>query len=86
MAKQRIGSIRQKILVEGDPNLLNDNEILVIDQCSCGCDSETMLKQLDPEHRIKTLVLVNADDYMKELESTFQKGYSQGKSEIQPIN
>lgn len=78
MAKQRIGSIRQKILVEGDPNLLNDNEILVIDNCGCGCTCDVTLKQLDSQHRIKAMVLMNADEYIRSLENAFKQGYAEG--------
>lgn len=78
MAKQRIGSIRQKILVEGDPNLLNENEILIIDNCGCGCTCDVTLKQLDSQHRIHTMVLMNADEYLKSLEDAFKQGYAEG--------
>lgn len=83
MAKQRIGSIKQKILVEGDPNLLNENEILVIDKCGCGCNCDITLKQLDSEHKMHTMILLNVEEYLKSLEDAYKQGYEECKEECQ---
>lgn len=68
--------------MEGDPNLLNDNEILVIDSCGCGCPDEITLKQLDSEHRMHTMVLMNADEYIRSLEGAYKQGYAECKESM----
>lgn len=63
MPKRKIGSIKQKILIEGDANLLNENEILVEDSD----DFEKIFKIRTPEGDTKTYILLAFDKYISNL-------------------
>ena len=58
MGESRIGSMRQKELVEGDENLLEQNEILVTEQ-----EGYTILRERTETGDIKTFVVVPLEDF-----------------------
>ncbi len=58
MAKVKIGSMRHKALVEGDANLLEDNEILVAQS-----EGYTILRERISGGAIKTYVVVPLEQF-----------------------
>lgn len=58
MGKLRIGSMRQKALVEGDDNLLEQNEILVTEK-----EGYTILRGRTETGELKTFVVIPLDDF-----------------------
>lgn len=73
MGKTRIGSIKQKILIEGDVNLLEDYEILVTSDEHFG----TILKEKS-ENGIKTLAVLEVSALNKRLEEVAKAAYDEG--------
>ena len=57
MGKIKIGSMKQKILVQGDPNLLEKNEILVTE-----AEGYTILRERTTEG-IKTSIVVPLEEF-----------------------
>lgn len=70
MAKVAVGSMRQKILIEGDENLLEDYEILISDSD----DFEFILKERDEYGNIKTYAVVPIEDYIESLKGAYSEG------------
>ena len=58
MGKVKIGSMRQKILVQGDINLLESNEILVTQ-----AEGYTVLREKDSNKNIKTYIVIPLDEF-----------------------
>ena len=66
MGKIKIGSMKQKILVQGDPNLLEKNEILITE-----AEGYTILRERTSEG-IKTSIVVPLEEFesiTKEIEN-----------------
>ena len=61
MGKQRVGSMKQLALVEGDVNLLSKNEILVSEE-----EGYTILRKRLDSGDIKTFVVVPLEDFNKD--------------------
>lgn len=61
MGKIKIGSMKQKILVQGDINLLESNEILVTQS-----EGYTILREKDCNKNIKTYVVVPLEEFKAE--------------------
>lgn len=61
MGKIKIGSMKQKILVQGDINLLESNEILVTQS-----EGYTILREKDCNKNIKTYVVVPLEEFKSE--------------------
>lgn len=59
MAKVKIGSIKHKVLVEGDENLLVNNEILVTES-----DGYTILREKVSPGSFKTYIVVPLKDFI----------------------
>ena len=57
MGKIKIGSMKQKILVQGDPNLLEKNEILITE-----AEGYTILRERTTEG-IKTSIVVPLEEF-----------------------
>lgn len=58
MGKTKVGSMKQKLLVEGDINLLNCNEILVTQS-----EGYTVLREKLPDGKIKTSVVIPLEEF-----------------------
>ena len=58
MGKTKIGSMRQKILVQGDVNLLGTNEILITQS-----EGYTILRERMPDGQIKTSVVIPLEEF-----------------------
>lgn len=58
MGKVRVGSMKQKTLVEGDSNLLNTNEILVTEK-----EGYTILRTRKTNGELQTFVIVPLEDF-----------------------
>lgn len=63
MGKIRVGSMKQKTLVEGDPNLLESDEILITKE-----DEYTILRERVDTGKLKTYVVVPLEDFTNEQE------------------
>ncbi len=61
MGKIKIGSMKQKFLVQGDINLLESNEILVTQS-----EGYTILREKDCNKNIKTYVVVPLEEFKAE--------------------
>ena len=59
MGKIRIGSMKQKTLVEGDANLLETDEILVTEE-----EGYTVLRERTETGELKTSVIVPLEDFI----------------------
>ena len=68
MGKTKIGSMRQKILVQGDINLLEPNEILVTQS-----EGYTVLREKDCNRNIKTYVVVPLEEFAPKTEKVTPK-------------
>lgn len=75
MAKQKIGSIRQNILVEGDATLLTQNEILVEESD----DFKHVLKIRTENGSLKAYAVIAIEDYTKALEEAYDEGFMAGE-------
>lgn len=71
MAKSKIGTMRNKILVEGDVNLLRLNEILVTKS-----EGYTILRERMPKGDIKTFVVIPLEDF-KAANSSTEEGHKE---------
>lgn len=58
MGKIKIGSMKQKVLVQGDINLLESNEILVTQS-----EGYTVLREKDSNKNIKTYIVIPLDEF-----------------------
>lgn len=58
MGKIKIGSMKQKILVQGDSNLLDCNEILITES-----EGYTILRERMADGQIKTSVVVPLEEF-----------------------
>lgn len=58
MEKRRVGSMKQLILVEGDVNLLNNNEILISKE-----EGYTILRKRLDSGEIETSVVIPLKDF-----------------------
>ena len=58
MGKTKIGSVKQKTLVQGDVNLLGQNEILVAQS-----EGYTILREKTPDGQIKTSVVIPLEEF-----------------------
>lgn len=72
MPKVSIGSMKQKILIEGDENLLEPYEMLIEDSD----DFSMIIKERLETGEIKTSVVVPIEDYIGNLESAYKEGKS----------
>ena len=63
MGKTKIGSMKQKILVQGDINLLEPNEILVTKS-----EGYTILRERMADGQIKTSVVVPLEEFKAQKE------------------
>ena len=61
MGKQRVGSMKQLALVEGDVNLLSKNEILVSEE-----EGYTILRKRLDSGEVETYVVVPLKDFRKD--------------------
>ena len=64
MGKTKIGSMRQKILVQGDVNLLGTNEILITQS-----EGYTILRERASNGQIKTSVVIPLEEFGSQTES-----------------
>lgn len=60
--------MKQLILIEGNENLLNQNELLIEDSD----DFECILKRRDEQGNIKTYAVIPVEDYIEELEEAYK--------------
>ena len=58
MGKIKIGSMKQKVLVQGDINLLEPNEILVTQS-----EGYTVLREKDYNKNIKTYIVIPLEEF-----------------------
>ena len=58
MGKTKIGSMKQKILVQGDSNLLDCNEILITES-----EGYTILRERMADGQIKTSIVVPLEEF-----------------------
>ena len=63
MGKTKIGSMRQKVLVQGDVNLLGTNEILVTQS-----EGYTILRERTSNGQIKTSVVIPLEEFGSQTE------------------
>ena len=68
MGKTRVGSMKQLALVEGDVNLLAENEILVSEE-----EGYTILRKRLDSGDIKTFVVVPLEDFRKDGDNSRKK-------------
>lgn len=64
MGKTKIGSMKQKILVQGDVNLLGPNEILITQS-----EGYTILRERTSNGQIKTSVVIPLEEFGSQTES-----------------
>ena len=64
MGKTKIGSMRQKILVQGDVNLLGPNEILITQS-----EGYTILRERTSNGQIKTSGVIPLEEFGSQTES-----------------
>lgn len=67
MGKTKIGSMKHLTLVEGDVNLLTNNEVLVSEE-----EDYTILRKLE-SGEIKTFVVIPLEDFKKDGTDTGKK-------------
>lgn len=75
MPKRVIGSIMHKKLIEGDENLLEENEVLVMKST----DFDFILKERTETGAIKNYAVISVNDYIKNLEEAHKEGVEEGK-------
>ena len=68
MGKQRVGSMKQLVLVEGDVNLLTKGEILISEE-----EDYTILRKRLDSGGIKTFVVVPLEDFNKDGDTSRKK-------------
>lgn len=78
MGKTKIGSMKQKILVQGDINLLEPNEILVTQS-----EGYTVLRERLAGGQIKTSVIVPLEEFKASKEEPKRKTKSALKSKTE---
>lgn len=78
MPKVAIGSILQKTIIEGDENLLTQQEILIKESK----DFKYILKERKENGEVETYVVLPLDDYIEKLEEAYREGnkYNGGNS------
>lgn len=60
MGKVKIGQIKQKILVEGDSNLLQQGEVLITEE-----EGYTILRERTSTGDLKTYVVIPLEEFIK---------------------
>ena len=68
MGKTKIGSMKQKTLVQGDANLLGSNEILITQS-----EGYTILRERMADGQIKTSVVVPLEEFKAQKEEPKEK-------------
>lgn len=68
MGKQKIGQIKQRILVQGDVNQLLQNEILVTES-----EGYTILRERRKDSSIKTSVIIPLEEFINLKNKTYGK-------------
>lgn len=68
MGKTKIGSMKQKTLVQGDANLLGPNEILITQS-----EGYTILRERMADGQIKTSVVVPLEEFKAQKEEPKEK-------------
>ena len=68
MGKTKIGSMKHLTLVEGDVNLLTNNEVLVSEE-----EGYTLLRKRLDSGSIKTFVVIPLEDFIKKDGDTSRK-------------
>ena len=68
MGKIKIGSMKQKILVQGDINLLEPNEVLVTQS-----EGYTVLREKDYNKNIKTYIVIPLEEFKNNKEPENKK-------------
>ena len=68
MGKQRVGSMKQLVLVEGDVNLLTKGEILISEE-----EGYTILRKRLDSGEVETYVVVPLKDFRKDAASPRKK-------------
>ena len=68
MGKTKIGSMKHLTLVEGDVNLLTNNEVLVSEE-----EGYTLLRKRLDSGGIKTFVVIPLEDFIKKDGDTSRK-------------
>ena len=61
MGKLKVGNLRQTILVEGDANLVGNNEILIEKS-----EGYTILRKRDSNGKLKTSIVVPLEEFKRE--------------------
>ena len=75
MGKIKIGSMKQKILVQGDINLLEPNEVLVTQS-----EGYTVLREKDYKKNIKTYIVIPLEEFKDNKEPEKKKTKYTSKS------
>lgn len=83
MGKTKIGSMKQKTLVQGDANLLGPNEILITQS-----EGYTILRERMADGQIKTSVVVPLEEFNAQKEETKieNKVATKVKTEVAAVN
>lgn len=83
MGKTKIGSMKQKTLVQGDANLLSPNEILITQS-----EGYTILRERIADGQIKTSVVVPLEEFkaQKEEPKKENKAATEAKTEGAAVN
>lgn len=68
MGKQRVGSMKQLVLVEGDVNLLTKGEILISEE-----EGYTILRKRLDSGEVETYVVVPLKDFRKDAVNSRKK-------------
>lgn len=74
MGKTKIGLMKQKILIQGDINLLEPNEILIAES-----EGYTILREKDCNNNIKTYVVVPLEEFIPKTEEVTKSTKSKNK-------
>lgn len=83
MGKTKIGSMKQKTLVQGDANLLGPNEILITQS-----EGYTILRERMADGQIKTSVVVPLEEFkaQKEEPKMENKAATKVKTEVAAVD
>lgn len=80
MGKTKIGLMKQKILVQGDINLLEPNEILVTQS-----EGYTVLREKDCNKNVKTYIVVPLEEFKAEREEPKKRNKSASKGNTEGV-
>ena len=78
MGKTKIGSMKQKTLVQGDANLLGPNEILITQS-----EGYTILREKMADGQIKTSVVVPLEEFKAQKEEPKRKNKAATKAKAE---